>query len=306
MTTNALHKKEIHVFNYPCNLSTDCHPIIRFFNPGLYLFELYGAAGGSTSDRNEIYYGGKGGYTRAAYRFCQKTKVFLFIGGKGSTEKLGIAPGGWNGCGSGISGRYNLRSAGGGGSTDIRFRCSKIECRYLVAGGGGGAGNPYNPKSISQCHGGSGGGNNGTDGAHYWTETDDNPGKGGTQTSGGKGGVDYSEASPRTAPDGKKFYGGSILSTNFYSSCSGGGSGYFGGGVGAATGGGGGSGYIHSSFFSLDEYPRITYDGNSQFPDVNGNLITGNPSNGILFQTSSTHYFLQKTLKYVILSFHSY
>ena len=277
---NELNKKEIHVFNYPCNLSTDCQPIIRHFNPGLYHFELYGAAGGSTSNANQIHYGGKGGYTRAAYRFYQKTKVFLFIGGKGSTAKSGIAQGGWNGGGSGISGSAKFEAAGGGGSTDIRIGCSKIDCRYLVAGGGGGAGTPSIPQDNRQCHGGSGGGNVGIDGSHFWNETDENPGKGGTQTTGGKGGVDISEPTIRIAPDGKKFEGGSILSTSFDSSCGGGGSGYFGGGVGAATGGGGGSGFIHRSFFSLDDYPNITLDGNSPFPDINGSLITGNPSNG--------------------------
>ena len=212
----------------------------KVFHPGLYLFELYGAGGGSTTYDGFIIEGGKGGYTRAAYRFYKNTKVYLAIGGMGSSAQ-GLAPGGWNGGGYGKSGYLNHVSAGGGGSTDIRFGCSSNQCRVLVAGGGGGAGNSESCIAgfDGRCFGGSGGGLNGTNGYPLHKDSSIQQGCGGTQSSPGLGGYDLGLGYSRKTPDGRFFFGGSMQNeqTIFDSSCGGGGSGYYGGGCGAATGG---------------------------------------------------------------------
>ena len=288
----AIYQKEVHIFYYPCEFQTNCKPIVRYFNPGLYLFELYGAAGGSTEKEGHLFYGGKGGYTRGAIQFYQRTKVYMFIGGKGTTATSGYAYGGWNGGGSGKTGGLNYMAAGGGGSTDIRIQCSSISCRQMIAGGGGGAGVPNVNGVDNMGYGGSGGGEIGVDSAPLYEDKTDNKGLGGTQHEGGKGGKALGSSS--LAPDGSLFYGGNMefCTDYFESSCGGGGGGLYGGGAGAATGGGGGSGYISDLFFSIENYQNQTINGDSQFPDVNGTLITGNPSSGMIKITVFSLYFV--------------
>ena len=280
----ALIEREVHVFNYPCVLQTKCKPIIRYFNPGLYLFELYGAAGGTTNSDALTIQGGKGGYTRGAIQFYKKTKIYLFIGGKGTTATTGFAKGGWNGGGSGKVGLSQYQAAGGGGSTDIRIQCSSLFCRKLIAGGGGGAGFPSHNDIHLHGSGGSGGGSHGIDSSPYYLDINDNKGRGGNQTKGGKGGIDNTDTNPRRVPDGTLYYGGSMEDSEsiFDSSCEGGGGGFYGGGAGAATGGGGGSGYVSDLFFSIGNYETQTIDGDSEFPDVHGNMIRGNNSSGVI------------------------
>ena len=303
----AITRKEVHIFYYPSELQTSCKPIIRYFSPGLYLFELYGDAGGSTEKGGKLYRGGKGGYTRGAIQFFQKTKVYMFIGGKGSTATTGFSYGGWNGGGSGKSGTLNYMSAGGGGSTDIRIQCSLKSCRSLVAGGGGGAGLTYVELINNAGYGGSGGGTEGLDGGAVFLENDENKGSGGKQDGGGIGGIDTTNSSPRKVPNGSLLNGGSMEdadpSVTFESSCGGGGAGYYGGGAGAATGGGGGSGYISDKFFSLDNFENITINGDSEFPSVDGSLITGNDSSGMIKITSYSNIFVFSFKNSISISF---
>ena len=271
-----------HIFYYPCKSSVVCKPITFYFDPGQYVVELYGAAGGSTYQDGKIIEGGKGGYTRASLKFYSKTKGFLFIGGKGEEVNSGTARGGYNGGGNGLSGAGGLSAAGGGGSTDIRLRSSSIYNRYVVAGGGGGAGNPnYFYDFENQGFGGHGGGEVGLDGVGYANANDTYRGSGGTQTDPGQGGYDSGQS--RRVPDGDYFYGGSMTQSRGYvSSCSGGGSGYYGGGCGGAAGGGGGSGFIHPSCVSTEGFKSMTLDGNSEFYSPKGEKMRGNPSNGMI------------------------
>ena len=294
MSNEELKIKEVHTFFYPCDSQAKCKPIVRYFSTGLYLFELYGAAGGTTSNEDKTFEGGKGGYTRAAIELTKRTKVYMYIGGKGTTSSNNLASGGWNGGGAGKVGEFLYEAAGGGGSTDIRFDCSLLSCRQLVAGGGGGAGTSAYEFIDTVGIAGHGGGLQGGDGSGYYVEGDQNKGEGGSQSGPGKGGNDT--VLPRKVPDGSLLYGGSMEDVDnniiFDSSCGGGGGGYYGGGAGAGTGGGGGSGYINDVFISIEGYEKETIDGGSDFPDVNGNFINGNPSSGIIKITSFSSYLI--------------
>ena len=276
--------EHVHIFNYPCSDSTTCHPISITLFPGFYVFELYGAAGGDVEYDGKISKGGRGGYTRASLKFFKKTKAYLYIGGKGGQSNTSYGRGGYNGGGNGSTGQNHYPSAGGGGSTDIRIGCNNERCRYIVAGGGGGAGCSDYDLGEYKNYGGAGGGIQGINGIGVYQLDDTNAGIGGNQTHPGRGGMD--PGTSRSVPSGSFFFGGSFEPNGgkeYLGSCGGGGSGYFGGGAGSATGGSGGSGYFHPDCNSYPNYPPTTIAGNTTFPTPDGkNEIQGNPSNGII------------------------
>ena len=90
--------------------------------PGIYLFEVWGAAGGDRKGPGDsIAYGGKGGYT-SGYTAHTSKELYIFIGTQGNSGDT-IGKGGWNGGGNSlyISSYYcgKCGGAGGGGATDI-------------------------------------------------------------------------------------------------------------------------------------------------------------------------------------------
>lgn len=184
--------------------------------------QLYGAQGGKS--------GGRGGELKARISQEIPAKLFVFVGGAGSSGAL--APGGFNGGGQ--AGSAHGDEGSGGGATDIRISLS-VQDRILVAGGGGGTG------GWSGGQGGNGGGLTGQDG---------NAGQGGS----GRGGSQFSGGTPGSSnggylgTSGGFGYGGSGGISNSAGG-GGGGGGYFGGGGGGADvdsccsdGGGGGGG----------------------------------------------------------------
>ena len=249
---------------YPCENSSECHPILLNFHEGTYKIELWGAG-----------LSNGGGYTSGVKHFYAKTKIFLFIGGIAQEgEYQGI--GGYNGGGtSKIIGVYNgaYRKIGGDGATDLRLNETDLESRIMVAAGAGGGSSNYK--------GGHGGGLIGGDGM-YWDGTSKQNsivGKGATQNNGGEG----------------KYYGSfgvgaasePTLGTDRAGS---GGGGYYGGGSGyhyeRSAAGGGGSSYIsgfpecsvHNSSFVF--YKTKMIPGNETMPYIKGGQRNGPFGNG--------------------------
>ena len=207
------------IYRYICPSISSCRPYEVDLEPGIYRFEAWGAQGGCVSTTG-IPPGGKGGYTAGDITIKERTKLYIYVGSRGSSYP-NIDEYAYNGGGKAVT------SGGGGGATDFRLindslnETQSLESRILVAGGGGGTDTHYSAIYM----GGAGGG--------IIAESGVQGGTGGTQDSGGVG---YASGS-----FGK---GGSPINAN---TCGGGG-GYYGGGTGyiidAGTGGGGGSSYI--------------------------------------------------------------
>lgn len=184
-------------------------------NTGSMLVKMWGAGGGGGS-----LYGGPGGFSSGMITFEAGTVFTVRSGSGGQTggPTAGV-PGG------GSAGSFSGRGAGGGYS-GIFISSVAFANAVMIAGGGGGSGNP---STGTLYFGGAGGGDTGSAGAGG---TD-----GGSQTIGGTGGTN--------GDDGSQLQGGSSLT--------GGGGGYYGGGGGGdrgtfAPGGGGGSGFINSPY----------------------------------------------------------
>ena len=107
--------------------------------------------------------------------------------------------------------------------------------------------------------------------------------KGGSQTSGGKGGYNVKS---QYGQDGGKSYGGAggYEHEDLYSSCGGGGSGYYGGGGGLGGGGGGGSGFV-SNLTSAYGIKAKTYSGSESFPSPYGGDEIGHRGSGYIRMT---------------------
>lgn len=187
---------------------------------GMYTLEVWGAQGGQSSHSSSS--ANKGGYAKGNIVLKKNQKIWVYVGGAGSSG----ATGGWNGGGSGYNNGSD--SAGGGGATDIRVDGTELKDRVIVAGGGGGNG-------CTNDVGGVGGGTTGGDGSgsSYLT-----PGKGGSQIEGGASGG--GSANPGTLGNGGNVTGGY--------GAGGGGGGYFGGGAGGSESGGGNAGGGGSSY----------------------------------------------------------
>lgn len=97
--------------------------------PGIYKLEVWGAESGTDSSSN------KGGYSVGSLRVTKPTKLYIFVGGKG-TDKLASTtartPGGFNGADD----CYNGSS--GGGATDIRINNTNTNSIIIVSNGGDG------------------------------------------------------------------------------------------------------------------------------------------------------------------------
>jgi hypothetical protein len=191
---------------------------------GSYQIEAWGADGGTNPTNTGI--AGKGGYSKGDITLQTATKLYIYVGGKGSHSAQPL--GGFN-SGNGTTKTNLANSTGGGGASDVRILADNLYNRVLVAGGGGGQGN-------TTGSGGDGGGLFGDNGQGSAT----NAGIGGTQTAAGvyPGGNDAKAASFGEGGDGPVGTTGGQ-----------GGGGWYGGSFGVRTNGGGagGSGYVLTS-----------------------------------------------------------
>lgn len=131
---------------------------------GQYKLQCWGAQGGNVTGSYAAN-GAKGGYSEGVLTLSQATKLYIFVGGQGSSASSGttggVQNGGWNGGGgaprvsSYNSGDTNGKSypRPGGGATDISLVTSdmtyssyrnnrsaaSLNARLIVAGGGAGA-----------------------------------------------------------------------------------------------------------------------------------------------------------------------
>lgn len=200
---------------------------------------------------------GRGGRVFAIIPVQPKERLYVIVGGRGSTG------GGFNGGGNpGTGTGFAYPGFGGGGASDVREGGTSLSDRIVIAAGGGGQGCCLDYSGV----GGKGGGKIGGAGGNSYYGA--GGGGGGTQEQGGAGGIGngYSE----DGFPGELGYGGQGANARPYSSCNGsnyscqggggggGGGGYYGGGGGAGgvsyysggepgAGGGGGSSYIEGS-----------------------------------------------------------
>lgn len=197
--------------------------------------QLYGAQGGKT--------GGRGGKLTADLTEPTPSRLYIFVGGAGTSAAL--APGGYNGGGQ--AGSSHGDEGSGGGATDVRTTLS-LQDRILVAGGGGGTG------GWSGGQGGNGGGLVGQDG----TAGQGGSGRGGSQISGGNPGS--SNGGYVGSAGGLGFGGSGGISSS--AGGGGGGGGYYGGGGGGADvdsccsdggGGGGGSSWAYAAAINVSD-----------------------------------------------------
>lgn len=233
---------------------------------GTHTLTVWGAQGGNT--------GGKGGYSTGVVNLNENIKLYIYVGGQGSTGSSG----GFNGGGTTGSG-----GGRGGGASDIRIGTDSLYARVIVAGGGGGKG------QDTCAAGGVGGGTTGG-GSSSQSNCGTQAG-GGTQTAGGAKGNYSGTSGANTGAFGK----GGNASDGSYDG-GGGGGGWYGGGAGASAGwsngGGGGSGYVYTSS-TASNYPSgcllnnsyyltnaSTTAGSSSFTGTSGSSETGHSGNG--------------------------
>lgn len=208
---------------------------------GIYKIELWGAQGGGDSK----YPGGNGGYVSGMIELTKDEKLYIYVGGAGSSSEVQhtIFEGGYNGGGNSLSEFISDIGmvATGGGATDVRLYASdwddfiSLKSRIMVAAGGGGS-TYYEDRYLGL--GGSAGGLVGYNGTSNQNEF---YGIGASQISGGlnSGVSEYKNLA------GGFGFGGSYAD-DLGSNAGAGGSGYYGGsgGYNYRAGGGGGSSFV--------------------------------------------------------------
>lgn len=144
---------------------------------GKYKLQCWGAQGGNVTGSYAVN-GSKGGYSEGVLTLTETTKLYVFVGGQGtsytssaSQTSTSVVNGGWNGGGAGArtarysSGGTDGRSfpRGGGGATDISTVNSSLSyssgrttrdsasllARCIVAGGGAGASARYTIEEVT-------------------------------------------------------------------------------------------------------------------------------------------------------------
>lgn len=268
---------------------------------GTYKLEVWGAQGGSNGEDStygiESMTGGKGGYSAGILTLSQKTTLYVFVGGAG-TSIPGEDNGGYNGGGDTaavvqgeIDGNFNIHyTGGGGGATDIRtvspgtyssyLDRPSLLSRMIVAGGGSGSCGGYyagyaSSYRLNLCDGDAGGGATGGG---------KNPG---TQTSGhefgwGSSAVDDADFYRHIAgAAGSGWYGGDSYGENNsrYHPHTGGGSGF----VNIAEN----AQYRPSGYTGLELDFGRTIQGNKSFPAPGGGTEIGHAGNGYARITKS-------------------
>lgn len=130
--------------------------------------------------------GGLGGFVTGDLAVNAGDLLFIFVGGGGTINSLG----GWNGGGNaGTSSVAPPLGGGGGGATDIRLNGTDLADRVVVAAGGGGAGGNRVAGVGRGTGGGGGGGYYGGGGGAAWPFNSAVVATGGSQTTGGLGGI---------------------------------------------------------------------------------------------------------------------
>ena len=251
---------------------------------GIYFIQGWGAQGGSCNyigpesgiDYNELTAGGKGGYSYGYVYLREGEKVYVAVGGKGSsiTDRTynTVGQGGWNGGGNSVA-DGNTGWGAGGGATHFAVNNNLGELKnysenkndvLLVAGAGGGGGIFDKAYPNIPNKGGYGGGLTGGNGEAN-VNHGDTYGHGGTQTAAGSG----------KYRSGGFGYGGNYSDTSMNS---GGGAGWYGGGSGYDQGssGGGGSGHVNTDRLITG----ATIGGNEEFRSPDGTLETGHTGDG--------------------------
>ena len=185
----SLNKNRLEL-SYPCSSHSSCYPYNISLPKGHYLFECYGASGGSskgtfTTQRettgtscisqdivtkhkgntkcDPLNSPGSGGYISTKIFINKETRFYVNIGGSGVFGDYPSTKGGYNGGGDC---KYS-GCASGGGATDIRVLENKLTNRILVAGGGGGTDDGYLGAS-GNTDDGSGGSGGYPEGQGYW------------------------------------------------------------------------------------------------------------------------------------------
>jgi len=215
--------------------------------------DAYGAQGGNGT----YYQGGLGGRVQATLAVVPSSSLSIRVGGMGGGPCPGGGLPGFNGGGAGNCNAAS-DSGNGGGATDVRVTPFALGNRVVVAGGGGGAGFNCGTSSNQPDHGGAGGGLTGQKYPSLCTPM--GAGGGGTQVSGGAGGVSGSY----TAGAGSLGQGGigQPSGSSSVTEGGGGGGGYYGGGGGLYGGGGGGSSFVTASGSSAITHWQGVRSGN--------------------------------------------
>lgn len=206
--------------------------------------DVFGARGGAACTTT----GGLGGLARATISVAPGEVLQIRPGGAGADNcSLGeIGRGGSNGGGDSGAMTGNVWVAGGGGGgSDVRRYPYGLVDRIVTAGGGGGAAIFRHIVAQPNCcyaPGGSGGGVSGGFGRPG------GGGLGGTQTSGGDGGLSTEDLKGMAGTFGSGGKGADASVDEGTAAGGGGGGGWYGGGgggAGVASGGGGGGGSGH-------------------------------------------------------------
>ena len=279
------------------NFSYVDHAQDLYLKRGIYLFECWGASGGSKQGK-----GGKGSYVSGLISVFKGRYFFIYVGQKGSADEIGQI---FNGGGSqGPSENSDSYGGSGGGASDIRLIGGEwdvnkgLDSRIIVAAGGGGVSN----YKSTETRGGNGGTFEGESAGYSQCSKCPNSeaetyfnALGGNQTDGGcSGGSNNSYGK-----DGEFGKGGD--SYDFKFGGGGGGGGYYGGGGGGQSNhrigaGAGGSSFvsgmkgciakshrqdnpsIHKSGFYFSN--PIMKGGNEAFLNPLGTITTGNDGDG--------------------------
>lgn len=235
--SNSLKQKTLNIAEYQY---TGSYQTFTASVDGTYFVECWGASGGN---RSSLYHGGYGGYTSGYINLTAGTKLYIYVGEKGSDDPS-VVNGGWNGGGNCAAGK-DADARPGGGATDIRIAATSsqsiwnefnsLASRIMVAAGGGG-GVSENLAATWSATGGAAGGLNGYIPTNIGGSSSGYYATGATQTAAGH------VINSATTGLGKFGLGGTGTTTD---GGTGGGGGWYGGGGSSVCGGGaGGSSYI--------------------------------------------------------------
>ena len=157
VTYTPIFQHAAYFLEYPCgDEKNECYPIEAILPKGVYLLEVWGAAGGLAGP-DSVNEQSRGGYSKGILTLSKNTKAYFYLGAAGTfvsginaTTRMSF-----NGGGFGRNGHEGKLSASGGGGTDVRLISNDLYHRVIVAGGGGGS------SQLFKCTPGHGGGESG-------------------------------------------------------------------------------------------------------------------------------------------------